>query len=59
MSKVTRIQEDAVEITLKYGNTISEGIRTMEKLLQKQKKGIEIEDVRMVIREELESFGRY
>ena len=59
MSKVIRIQEDAEEIALKYGNSISEGIRTMEKILNKQKKGIDIEDVRLVIKEELENIGRY
>ncbi|MBP2132727.1 hypothetical protein J2128_000648 [Methanomicrobium sp. W14] len=59
MSKVVRVQEDAIEITLKYGNSVSEGIRTMNKLLKKEKHGIDPEDIRTVIREELENLGRY
>ena len=35
MSKVIRIQEDAEAIALSYGSSVSEGIRTMEKLLKK------------------------
>jgi len=59
MSQVVRIQEDAKEIALKYGPTISEGIRVMEHAIRRQKGTLDIEDIRMIIREELESFGRY
>ncbi|HDQ08548.1 MAG TPA: hypothetical protein ENN44_07205 [Methanoculleus sp.] len=59
MSQVVRIQEDARDIALKYGPTISEGIRVMEHTLRRQKRTLDIEDIRAVIREELESFGRY
>ncbi|MDD4299186.1 MAG: hypothetical protein PHO78_00860 [Methanomicrobium sp.] len=59
MSKVIRLSEDSIEIALKYGNTVSEGIRTMEKLLKKQKSGIDIEEIRTVIQEELENLRRY
>lgn len=60
MSKVIRIQEDAEEIALSYGATVSEGIRTMEKLLKKaNKKDFDLEDIRNVIRDELENMNRY
>ncbi|MDD3976626.1 hypothetical protein L1994_04720 [Methanomicrobium antiquum] len=59
MSKVIRVQEDAIEIALKYGNSVSEGIRSMENQLKKQKSGIDIEDIRVVIQEELENLRRY
>ncbi len=60
MSKVIRIQEDAEEIALSYGTTVSEGIRVMEKLLKKaDKKEFDLEDIRNVIRDELENINRY
>jgi len=60
MSKVIRIQEDAEEIALSYGTTVSEGIRVMEKLLKKSdKKEFDLEDIRNVIRDELENINRY
>ena len=59
MSQVVRIQEDAKKIALNYGPTISEGIRVMEHALRRQKAALDSEDIRMIIREELESFGRY
>jgi len=60
MSKVIRIQEDAEEIALSYGANVSEGIRTMEKLLRKaNKKDFDLEDIRNVIRDELENMNRY
>ena len=60
MSKVIRIQEDAEEIALSYGTNVSEGIRTMEKLLRKaNKKDFDLEDIRNVIRDELENMNRY
>jgi len=60
MSKVIRIQEDAEEIALSYGATVSEGIRVMEKLLKKaDKKEFDLEDIRNVIRDELENINRY
>lgn len=60
-SKVVRVQLDALETALRYGNSVSEGIRTMEKLLkEKDKKGdFDIEAIRIVVREELDSIGRY
>ena len=51
MSKVVRIQEDAFDIALKYGNTLSEGIRAMESLC---KASVNPEMIRSIIREELE-----
>jgi hypothetical protein len=51
MSKVVRIQEDALEIALRYGNTLSEGIRAMESLC---KASMNPEMIRSVVREELE-----
>ena len=60
MSKVIRIQEDAEEIALSYGASVSEGIRTMEKLIRKaNKKDFDLEDIRNVIRDELENMNRY
>ncbi|WP_042705546.1 hypothetical protein [Methanomicrobium mobile] len=60
MSKVIRIQEDAEEIALSYGASVSEGIRTMDKLLRKaNKKDFDLEDIRNVIRDELENMNRY
>ena len=60
MSIVIRIQEDAEAIALSYGSSVSEGIRTMEKLLKKaNKKDFDLEDIRNVIRDELESMNRY
>lgn len=60
MSKVIRIQEDAEAIALSYGSSVSEGIRTMEKLLKKaNKKDFDLEDIRNVIRDELENINRY
>jgi len=59
MSQVVRIQEDAKEIALKYGPSISEGIRVMERTIRRQKRPLDIEDIRLAIREELESLGRY
>jgi|Deesub1362A_J573_1020465.scaffolds.fasta_scaffold00761_23 hypothetical protein len=61
MSKVVRLPEDAIEIALKYGTNLAEGIRTMDKLIQHECKFDlrAIEDlietkIREVIREELE-----
>lgn len=61
MSKVVRVSDDAIEIALKYGNNLSEGIRTMEKLIQHECKFdlslIEVlieTKIREVVREELE-----
>lgn len=60
MSRVVRLNEDSIEIAMKYGKSISEGIRTMEKMIQQNKKNLlDIEDIRRVVREELESIGRY
>ncbi|NLO77219.1 MAG: hypothetical protein GX097_01800 [Methanomicrobiales archaeon] len=60
MSRVVRIQEDAIDIALTYGPTISEGIRAMEvRLKRAERNQLDIEAVRIAIREELESFGKY
>ena len=69
MSKVVRISEDALDIALKYGSNLSEGIRAMEKLIQHSELSVReitrsIENiieskVREVIREELEMIGRF
>ena len=60
MSRVVRIQEDAIDIALSYGPSISEGIRAMEARLKRiERNQLDIEAVRMAVREELESFGRY
>jgi len=59
MSRVVRISEDALEITLKYGKNPSEGIRVMERLIQDREKMLrEMGDLeiklRDIIREELD-----
>jgi hypothetical protein len=60
MSKVIRIDENSIEIAMKYGKSISEGIRTMDKMIRNSSRNtIDAEDIRRVVREELESFGRY
>ena len=35
-TKVVRISEDAIEITSRYANDISEGIRMMQKLIEEK-----------------------
>ena len=60
MSKVVRLSEDSIEIALRYGKSVSEGIRTMEKMMKNSsRQSIDLEDIRMIVREELESLGRY
>jgi hypothetical protein len=59
MSKVVRVDEEALEVALKYGKNLSTGIMMMEELLRKQEKAkrdyTAIEEmVRRTIREELE-----
>lgn len=64
MSRVVRINEEALEVALQYGKNLSVGIMKMEELLKKQEKtkrdqnAIE-EVVRRTIREELEALSRY
>ena len=59
MSRVVRVDEEALAIALKYGKNLSTGIMMMEELLRKQEKvrrdytAIE-EMIRRTIREELE-----
>ncbi|HOB17886.1 MAG TPA: hypothetical protein PKK74_04235 [Candidatus Methanoculleus thermohydrogenotrophicum] len=59
MSRVVRIDEEALEIALKYGKNLSLGVMKMEEMIQKHKKtkrdynAIE-EMIRRAIREELE-----
>jgi hypothetical protein len=61
-TKVVRLDEDAIEICLRYGKTISEGIRTMEKNLREEKPRVDpktLENlIRSVIQEELEVLSR-
>lgn len=64
MSKVVRINEEALEVALQYGKNLSAGIMKMEELLKKQEKAkrdyTAIEEmIRRTIREELEALSRY
>ena len=64
MSRVVRIDEEALEVALKYGKNLSAGIMKMEEMLKKQEKAkrdyTAIEEmVRRTIREELETLTRY
>jgi len=65
MSRVVRVDEEALEVALKYGKNLSLGIMKMNELLQKQEKArcdyTAIEEmVRRTIREELEGLtSRY
>jgi len=65
MSKVVRVSEDVIEIALKYGKNLAEGVRTMDKLIQeyrnldKKLAGLIDTTVREAIREELEMLKRY
>ena len=59
MSKVVRVDEEALAIALKYGKNLSAGIMKMEEMLKTQEKAkrdyTNIEEmVRRTIREELE-----
>lgn len=59
MSKVVRVDEEALGVALGYGKNLSAGIMQMEELLKKQEKArrdyTAIEDmIRRTIREELE-----
>ncbi len=59
MSRVVRIDEEALEVALKYGKNLSLGVMKMEELLKKQEKARRDytameEMVRRTIREELE-----
>ena len=64
MSRVVRINEEALEVALQNGKNLSAGIMKMEELLKKQEKAkrdyTNIEEmVRRTIREELEALSRY
>jgi uncharacterized protein (DUF58 family) len=59
MSRVVRVDEEALEVALKYGKNLSAGIMKMEEMLAAQEKAkrdyTRIEEmVRRTIREELE-----
>ncbi|WP_292518047.1 hypothetical protein [Methanoculleus sp.] len=59
MSRVVRIDEEALEVALQYGKNLSAGIMKMEEMLKNQEKAkrdyTNIEEmVRRTIREELE-----
>jgi len=59
MSRVVRVDEEALEVALQYGKNLSAGIMKMEEMLNKQEKArrdytaIE-ERVRRAVREELD-----
>lgn len=59
MSRVVRIDEEALEVALKYGKNLSQGVMKMEEMIEKHRKSrrdynaIE-EMIRRTIREELE-----
>jgi len=64
MSRVVRVDEEALEVALQYGKNLSAGIMKMEEMLKKQEKArrdyTAIEEmVRRTIREELEMLTRY
>jgi len=64
MSRVVRINEEALAVALQYGKNLSAGIMKMEEMLKKQEKAkrdyTAIEEmVRRTIREELEALSRY
>ncbi|MDN7013112.1 hypothetical protein FGW20_08670 [Methanoculleus sp. FWC-SCC3] len=59
MSRVVRVDEEALEVALQYGKNLSVGIMKMEEMLKKQEKAkrdyTNIEEmVRRAVREELE-----
>ncbi|WP_292364423.1 MULTISPECIES: hypothetical protein [unclassified Methanoculleus] len=59
MSRVVRVDEEALEVALRYGKNLSLGIMKMEEMLKKQEKAkrdyTAIEEmVRRAVREELE-----
>lgn len=61
-TKVVRLDEDAVEICLRHGKTISEGIRNMERKLSSEKNSIDPKSlekmIRSAIQDELEVLQR-
>ncbi|MCT8338330.1 hypothetical protein FKB36_12755 [Methanoculleus sp. Afa-1] len=64
MSRVVRVDEEALEVALQYGKNLSAGIMKMEEMIKKQEKArrdyTAIEEmVRRTIREELEALSRY
>jgi hypothetical protein len=60
MSRVVRIQDDALNIAMQFGPSVSEGIRVMHTLLLRQKRcSFDPEAIRPVFREELERIGGY
>lgn len=59
MSRVVRVDEEALEVALQYGKNLSAGIMKMEEMLRKQEKAkrdyTNIEEmVRRAVREELD-----
>jgi len=62
MSRVVRVDEEALEVALRYGKNLSEGIMKMEEMLKKQEKAkrdyTNIEEmVRRTIREAFQTFA--
>lgn len=61
-TKVVRLDEDAIEICLKYGKTISEGVRNMEKKISLEKNLLDPKSlermIRSAIQDELEVLQR-
>ena len=59
MSRVVRVDEEALEVALQYGKNLSAGIMKMEDMLKKQEKAkrdyTNIEEmIRRAVREELD-----
>jgi uncharacterized protein (DUF58 family) len=59
MSRVVRVDEEALEVALQYGKNLSVGIMKMEEMLKKQEKArrdyTNIEEmIRRAVREELD-----
>ncbi|KAF5085538.1 hypothetical protein [Methanoculleus horonobensis] len=59
MSRVVRVDEEALEVALQYGKNLSAGIMKMEEMLKKQEKAkrdyTNIEEmIRRAVREELD-----
>lgn len=59
MSRVVRIHDDAVDITLSYAPNVSEGIRVMERLLHRQREKVDYGMIREIVREELDVLRGY
>jgi hypothetical protein len=64
MSRVVRIDEEALTIALGYGDSLSAGVKKMEEIIRRTEKArVEYEKIERMIRttiqEELETLTRY